>query len=140
MKKQLFRSLKPNTVRTPLMSVTQYQFNDRISNACFIVGFLFILFCLGLVSINFSQLPPEVPLFMQRPWGEDQLVPKSWLWLQPGLLLLFFLINYAVSLLTMKNEPLTARILGGTVLICSVMSIISLWNIMNLVISVKIWF
>ncbi len=139
MKKQLFRSLRPN-VRTPIITVNQYQFNDRISNACFGVGLLLTVICFILVWINFSSLPPQVPLFLQRPWGEEQLVPKSWLWLQPGLLLLFFLVNYAISLLTMKNEPLTARILGGTVLICSVMSIISLWNIMNLVVSVRIWF
>ncbi|MDQ3098583.1 MAG: hypothetical protein M3Q44_02455 [bacterium] len=139
MKKQLFKSLRPNS-RTPIIAVTQYQFNDRISNACFAVGLLLTVFCFFLVWRNYSQLPPQVPLFLQRPWGNEQLAPKSWLWLQPGLLLLFFLVNYALSLITMKNEPLTARILGGTVLICSVMSIISLWNIMNLIVMVKIWF
>ncbi len=139
MKKQLFRSLRPSA-RTPIIAVNQYQFNDRISNACFLIALILTGICFLLVWINIAQLPPQVPLFLQRPWGEEQLVPKTWLWLQPGLLLLFFLVNYAFSLLTMKNEPLTARILGGTVLICAVMSIISLWNLMNLVIMVKLWF
>jgi hypothetical protein len=137
MKKQFFRSLKPQTRFIP--DVADYQFNDRISNASFVAAFILLLINALLVWINFTSLPPEIPLFLQRPWGEEQLADKNLIWIQPGLLVIFFLINYAISLVTLKKEPLTARVLGGTILICSLMSLISVWNIMNLVIRVKLW-
>jgi hypothetical protein len=139
MKKQFFKSLKPPSSRL-LPNVSDYQFNDRISNLTFIVSFILTALNLFLVWVNFSSLPAQVPLFLQRTWGESQLAPKDYLWLQPGILIIFFLINYAISLLTLKNEPLTARILGGALLICSLMSLISIWNIMNLVITIRLWF
>ncbi len=139
MKKQFFKSLKPNTARL-LPVVADYQFNDRISNVSFIVAFLLILLNFLLVWINFSSLPPEIPLFLQRTWGVDQLAMRNLIWLQPGLLTIFFLVNYALSLITFKNEPLTARILGGTISVCALMSLLAVWNSMNLVITVKLWF
>lgn len=139
MKKQFFRSLKPN--QSPIsLNVIDYQFNDRISNLTFILSFVFIALNCLLVWVNFSSLPPEIPLYLQRTWGNEQLAPKNLAWLQPGLLIIFFLVNYAISLFTLKDEPLTARILGGTVLICSIMSLVSMWNILNLIIPVRVWF
>jgi hypothetical protein len=124
----------------PSLSVLDYQFNDRISNACFIVSFFLIALTFLLVWINFSALPPQVPFFLQHVWGVGQLADKTMLWLQPGLVVIFFLVNYAISIITMRSEPLIARVLGGSVLICSVMSIISVWNIINLVVVVRYWF
>lgn len=139
MKRQFFKQLK-NRNDTSKIFVSDYQFNDRISNLSFAFSFIFILLGFALVSINFNSLPPEIPLYLQRSWGSDQLAARDMIWLEPGLLLVFFLTNYAISLVTMKNEPLTARILGGTIFICSVMGLIALWNSMNLVIAVKLWF
>jgi hypothetical protein len=139
MQKKLFKSLRTPTVNAHFLHVAGYQFHDRISNACFILSFVLIVLNFLLIYLNFSQLPPEVPFFLQRVWGVDQLASKSMLWLQPGLIVIFFLVNYAISLLTSKTEPLIARILGGSVLICSVMSIISIWNIINLIVVVKYW-
>jgi len=139
MEKKLFRSLKSNK-NTFIPNVSEYQFNDRISNTAFIFSFVFILINILIVWFNHSSLPPEIPLYLQRNWGAEQLAQKDMIWLQPGLLVIFFLVNYAISLFTLKNEPLTARILGGTVFICSIMSLISVWNIMNLVVAVKLWF
>jgi Na+/melibiose symporter-like transporter len=139
MKRQFFKQLQPGRDLVKI-SVSDYQFNDRISNLSFALSILIIIVCFLLVVINYNSLPPEIPQYLQRQWGVEQLAPRNMIWLQPGLLLVFFLTNYAISLFTMKNEPLTARILGGTILICSFMSLIALWNSMNLVISVKLWF
>ena len=138
---KLFKTMKQNArVTPPALNVVDYQFNDRISNIVFILAFVFIGINIFLVWLNHTFLPPEIPLYLQRNWGAEQLAGRDMIWLQPGLLVLFFLINYAISLLFLKSEPLTARILGGTVFICSIMSLISVWNIMNLVIAVKMWF
>ena len=39
----------------------------------------------GLLSVYWKYLPPEVPLLYSRPWGEDQLVSPYFLWLIPLL-------------------------------------------------------
>jgi hypothetical protein len=138
MKRQLFRSAKVPKVQS-ILPVNDYQFHDNVSNMAFLFSLFLIIVEFLLVWINFSSLPPQIPLYFQRVWGEAQLAEKQMIWFQPGLLLVFFLVNYAISIFNASKEPLTARILGGTVLICSIMSIVSVWNIINLMVLPKLW-
>jgi hypothetical protein len=137
--KRLFKSKNQNPNNTSIQLPNDYQFHDNVSNATFIVAFVLVVIEFLFVWLNFNALPPQIPLYFQRVWT-SQLADKQMIWLQPGLLLIFFLTNYAISLFNASKEPLTARILGGTVLICSIMSVISIWNIINLMVIPKLWF
>lgn len=44
-----------------------------------ITGTSFWLMSLGLLGLNWNSLPPELPWFYSMPWGEQQLIDKSWL-------------------------------------------------------------
>ena len=37
----------------------------------------------GLILINWKRLPPEIPLYYSRPWGEAQLAPVNLFFLFP---------------------------------------------------------
>ncbi len=42
----------------------------------------------GVLLLYRTSLPPQVPLWYSRPWGEDQLTQPIGLWLVPGLIAL----------------------------------------------------
>lgn len=47
----------------------------------------------GSFAWLFSQLPPQIPLFYSRPWGEDQLVDYWFIFILPFLLHVFIFLN-----------------------------------------------
>lgn len=44
-------------------------------------------------ALKFSSLPPQLPLFYSRPWGEAQLVDTWMIFLLPLLLNLLYIAN-----------------------------------------------
>lgn len=68
------------------------------------ISFLLIIGQLILLVLFWQKLPPQLPLFYSRPWGEKQLVQAWRLGILPGLSLIVILINL-----------LTAKIIGGKV-------------------------
>ena len=49
----------------------------------------------GLFILRFNTLPPQIPLFYSKPWGEDQLADSWMIFLLPVILdLLFFFNNF----------------------------------------------
>ena len=56
-----------------------------------------IIATLGITAVFWNQIPPLVPLFYSRPWGADQLVPKYFVFLIPGLILAIQIILSVVK-------------------------------------------
>ena len=79
------------------------------------------------------NLPPQLPFYYSRPWGEDQLAtPKELLWL-PLLCLLVTLFNLAViRLLPLKNR-LIFQLLRTTAILFCLLALIDLIQIIRLV-------
>lgn len=65
---------------------------------------LLVMLSLGLILFKWQQLPPEVPIFYSRPWGEDQLGQKEFLFLLPFISLSVFLINKFLSFFLIKEK------------------------------------
>jgi hypothetical protein len=59
-----------------------------------------ILFVTQVVLIIwfYNQLPPEIPLYFSRPWGESWLAPSSSIFILPLFSLVTFLLNYFLAL------------------------------------------
>ena len=79
----------------------------------------FIYFNLLLIFTGFlifflfySSLPPQVPLFYSRPWGEEQLGESFWLMLLPGGSLLIFLFNNLMATHFVRQEKILAEALA----------------------------
>lgn len=45
------------------------------------------------IIIKWSVLPPQIPLFYSRPWGQEQLAPKFFIFILPAVSFLVFLVN-----------------------------------------------
>lgn len=48
---------------------------------------------IGVLLLGFNHLPPQIPLFFSKPWGEDQLVDTWMIFLLPILLDVLYFVN-----------------------------------------------
>jgi hypothetical protein len=71
--------------------------------------FIAIQIVLGLVLV--TKLPPEVPLFYSRPWGERQLASPFLLFLLPVVSILVLFVNSLLATTVFKKEPLVSRLM-----------------------------
>ena len=85
-----------------------------------------------LIIIVWTFLPPQVPLFYTRPWGEEQLVHPANLFILPVLGLLVFLINLSILSFVPKEEKLISQILISLILVFNFLSLITLIQIIRL--------
>lgn len=65
---------------------------DSLLAALFLNAFLLVF-----VLMILPKLPPVIPLFYSRPWGEDQLVPKLLLLTVPLASFAIFLANFFIT-------------------------------------------
>lgn len=106
-------------------------FGDKLIRRNFKSCLLLISLSLLLIVFRFRNLPPQVPLFYSRVWGEGQLANKFWLFLLPLFSLIVLLLN---SLLAIKNkdEVMIVRLLIAQTLFYSLLSLIILIKIITL--------
>lgn len=57
------------------------------------IFFAFDLLLIIFLTIFYPHLPPQIPLFYSKPWGEDQLAEKWMIFLLPVLSHTIFLFN-----------------------------------------------
>ena len=90
---------------------------------------------LGAISLVFSwaKLPPQIPLFYSRPWGEEQLAPKYQIIFLPAIALFIFLFNFFSSTQLFPKETLLSRILIGIGTTLVFTFIFALFEIINLI-------
>lgn len=79
-------------------------------------------------------LPPEIPLFYSRPWGEDQLVNYPGIVILPAICLIVLFANTVVAQLAAKEETLVKKMLALASLTFSFLILISLVQIIRLIV------
>lgn len=93
----------------------------------------FIITSFFLLILFWGKLPPQVPFFYSRPWGEEQLGKPLELLILPGTSFLFYLgatlIGKFYSL-----ESLLLRIINTGVALFSFLSFLTLLKIITLAI------
>jgi len=103
---------------------------EKIFRLSFIVGFLFFLLSTCLLLLKFKNLPPQVPLFYSKPWGEERISQKVWLWLIPTLSLFILFFNFVVLPYFLKKEKFL-------IIICYLVSVVSLflffWTLLQII-------
>lgn len=77
---------------------------DRFSFLIFLFCVLSILACASLILVSWGKLPPQIPLFYSRPWGEAMLAPPAYLWILPAVAALSVITNYATSNFLSQNR------------------------------------
>src|SRR4030042_3758113 len=62
-----------------------------------------------ILAIFWKFIPPQVPLFYSRPWGNEQLVTKKIFFLIPLVSFLLSLINFSLGNYFFGKEKLLAK-------------------------------
>ncbi len=98
---------------------------------------LALLLTMGQVLLIFSVwqfLPPKLPLFYSRPWGETQLTEPIGLFLLPGFGIFIIIINFLFAKIVFNKKTVTKFILSATTLVCCLINAVGLVQIIRLVI------
>lgn len=85
----------------------------------FLLGFLAILAMAGALLVYWKQLPPEVPWLYSLPWGDQELIKKSYFAAMLGGLAVFFVITRVISNWAAKKDEIvkTTIMIGGLIMI-----------------------
>lgn len=99
---------------------------NKIIRASNVGSVICIFLTLIIISIFYTKLPPEIPLWYSLPWGETRLATPLWLFLLPVSSLMSFFINTLLALLLTKEDHLVySQILFLSVMVLSALSLIS---------------
>ncbi len=97
--------------------------------------FVIVLFILsvGLLVWRFPELPPSVPIWFSRPWGEDQLASPYWLVLLPASSIVWYGIDLLIGIYITAEYLIFTQMLFLSSLIVSILSFVTLVKILFLV-------
>lgn len=107
---------------------------DKITKPAIWLCFLIIFSGFSILIYQFSRLPPEVPLFYSRSWGEEQLARREFLFLLPSFSLIVLILNLFAAGRIFSKEKLLAQILLWSAAVFSLLAAITLLKIIILVI------
>jgi hypothetical protein len=117
---------------------TKEELNTLLSNKSLkiIIQLIFVLLTLGTISIVvfWNKIPPQIPLFYNRPRGQQQLADKIIFPLLPLSNLVLVLINLRLASFYIRKELLLSQILVWTTLIITLLNFINTINILIIVI------
>ena len=108
----------------------QTTFNSRFFR------FSLFLFLAQIIIIIwfYNQLPPQIPLFFSRPWGQSWLASSASIFILPLFSLITLLINYFLALYFHPKKLLLSQLLVVFGFIISLFSTFSVLKIISLVI------
>ncbi len=87
-----------------------------------------------LIIWFYNQLPPEIPIYFSRPWGQAWLSSPASIFILPLFSLVTLLLNYFLALYFYTKKILLSQLSVIFGFIVSLFSLISLLQIINLAI------
>ena len=79
------------------------------------------------------KLPPQIPLFYSRAWGEGQLATKQYIFLPIIGVLLLGVFNLGLAVSFPARDKVLAYLLAGTASLVGILSAITIFNIIRLI-------
>lgn len=98
--------------------------SDKILLRGFLISFLLTLITVIYIAINYSSLPPFIPIFNQLPWGDQRFTQTPGIFIPTIIFLLIFCLNFIIATAVYLKNPLIARVVAATTLLASVMHFI----------------
>lgn len=100
-----------------------------------IIQLILLLMGLHIIGLAFfwTKLPPQLPLFYSRPWGESQLVERNYFLILPISTFILSLINLRLASILFKRELLISQVLVWSSLLINLLAGITLYNILKII-------
>ena len=106
---------------------------DKVAGPGILLSLFILIFSFLFFIFKFSKLPPEVPLFYSRPWGQEQLALSWQLTILPFSALIFFVLDLLLASKFYSQYPLLAQILVWSSACFSLLVTITLVKIIILI-------
>ena len=87
----------------------------------------------GVLLMFWRYLPPEVPLWYGRPWGQDMLTPKFGLWWIPLIVIGFHIVGISLYR-ALKSDSLLGGLVLATTSVSQVVCTLALLRIITIII------
>lgn len=97
---------------------------DKLAFRGFIISLLLTLLTVLYILINYSNLPPLIPMFNQLPWGNSRLVATSGIFIPVIVFTVIFIFNIFFTSIVYSKSPLIARIVAAVTLILAMMNLL----------------
>lgn len=117
-----------------MQEMIPYLKKDKVLRVAFLSSLLLCFLQILFLLLNYRNLPPLIPLFLQRAWGTSQIADKVQIIILPALTVVLIISNTFLSLVFYKESPIASRILlWGQALFCF-LTTLALFRIILLVI------
>ena len=95
-----------------LTSQTQKNLSsDKFLFSVVIFSVVSVLVQVSLILAASGKLPPQLPIFYSRPWGEPMLGPPIALWILPTISLITSLVNFSLATFILKGTKFLEKTL-----------------------------
>lgn len=101
---------------------------------------LFFRWNIFIISLQFTylfwmfpKLPDQIPLYFSEPWGESWIASTSLIFILPSFSIIVIFLNSLIAMSIHHQWPLLAKLLMSFSLIFAILSSVSLYQIINLV-------
>ena len=105
---------------------------DKITKLVFLISAAIDLLTLGFFLYNRKLLPPEVPIFYSKPWGQERLAPSVAIWIPVLIGMVLLIINGFLSLKIYSKEKFLQKVIAWTNLATTTLISVTLVKIMRL--------
>lgn len=112
----------------------KYLREDKLLSRLFILAFILIVITVVYILINYSKLPPLLPVFNQLPWGEKRLSQTIGIFIPSGVVFTILIFNIIASSLSYPKSPLISRMLAVTSFLTSLLTLLFVIRTIQLII------
>ncbi len=94
---------------------------DRQTQRIYLATAGVLLVSLLYAALNFTSLPPFVPIFNQLPWGDARITDKLGIFIPVAVATIIFIFNLVSSSYIYKKNPLIGRLFAVTSFLIALM-------------------
>lgn len=117
-----------------MREVLVYFKEDRVLKFAFTFSSSLLLLETIFLILTFAKLPPLIPLYLQRSWGDPQIAAKEQIVAVPAITALLLVVNILLAVSFYKDNPLVGRVLLWGQTLLSFLSALAVVKILLLVI------
>ena len=118
------------TIRKNVLSVT----NTSLMNTILYSPIVLIVAMTILIFWFYKSLPPQIPLFYSRPWGQEQMTAPIFLFLLPGESLLWYIACLVLVGTQTHQHRVFSQILLMIQCVSSMLALLVIINIVRLIV------
>lgn len=109
-------------------------FSNKFSVAVICVSLISILAQVSLILVSWGKLPPQIPIFYSKPWGNTILASPIFLWVLPAMAVFVCTVNFLIAVFFASENIFLLRVLFIFSLIVTLVTLYDSTKIISLLI------